>query len=137
MEYVPRWSGATQNDLLYGQIPDVDVIEGEGQVEIKKSGREIEVSADMEDSSMIAIRSFYYPGWAVQGEESGETIRILSPDPLGRLILSLPRGKSDFVLVLKRSEYEVLGLWLSCLAFVFLFSITMFRISTKLFFRWM
>lgn len=132
LEYVPRWSGATQNDLLYGQIPDVEVMEGEGQVEIKKSGREIEVSADMEESGMIAIRSFYYPGWAVQGEDSGEAVKILSPDSLGRMILSVPRGKSDFVLVLKRFEYEVLGIWSSCLVFVFLLLITMFRFPTRL-----
>lgn len=120
LEYVPRWVESSGDRSQSAQLPEAEIRDGEGQVTTKKFGREIAISADMKERGTVALRSFYYPGWVVKDGDEDNGIRLLGPDARGRILLTLPQGRSEFVLVLERSRPERYGLLLSGVSLVFL-----------------
>ncbi len=89
-ELMPLW---VKNHPKTNVGKKVEILKGEGQIEIVKSrSNDIRFNLDLIKESIVRINTIYYPGWTIRDENS----KILSPDyknDYGVMDIRLDKGK--------------------------------------------
>ena len=115
-EYTTIWNPATTADTSAGiaGMPQVAFDRGNGRVEAAVwRARHIELSVDLQQSTRLRIRQFYFPNWraTIEPAGAGEPGAIeLEPDTdNGLLTAVLPAGQYTVVLRLAPLQQEKIG----------------------------
>jgi len=121
-EYIPVWA-TVEPDNLIGTLrvtPKVEIAEtGDVQI-VHRWSREIHLQVQSEDSGVVTIKQFYFPGWRARDEESGEDLRLSATEETGLLSLSVPAGQHNILVSLQLLWQERVGLALSVATLVLL-----------------
>lgn len=128
-EYIPVWATAAP-DILIGTLriaPEIEIAEtGDVQI-VQRRSREIHLQVQSEDSGVVTIKQFYFPGWRARDTDSGEDLRLSATEKTGLLSLDVPAGQRNILLSLHLLWEERLGLALSVATLIVLIGMAAIR----------
>jgi hypothetical protein len=146
-EYLPMSAGVVQTcsdkaseriemmrDLLGGHSPrtaffpagSADAISGTAAV-LDWKPREVLLDIDAPVAGALTLRHFYYAGWSARVADTGEAIAIGPSHPDGLMQVSVPQGRHEIVVELRKQPSEKTGRMISlaslaCLAAILVFA---------------
>jgi hypothetical protein len=117
-EYTTAWNPATTADTSSGiaGMPEVAFDRGTGEVATTLwRARHIELQADLQQSTLVRVRQFYFPNWRaviapLSDTDNGSTAVTLQPDTdTGLLTIAMPAGRHTATLRLMPLPQEIIG----------------------------
>ena len=115
--------------------PLVKSLNSEIQIKIIKwkiAERRFEITAQRE--TLIALRTYYYPGWRGEYILNGDSTPIeLKTDPdNGRILVTVPAGNGIIHIYFDTTHGRKIGIILSCLTIVACFLILLFNMKRRI-----
>lgn len=116
-EYRTSWSIRSGEVLSFdalaeklGEVPHASVVSGEGTVRIvRQEFDHLSVIVEATTPVRLRFRRFYYPGWYLTGEPSGEPFETKASEVLGLLEARIPSGTHRLKLLRLPIKEERIG----------------------------
>jgi 6-pyruvoyl-tetrahydropterin synthase-like protein len=119
-EYNPRGMKHWKQRVIYPEDPPYSLIEGKGQVTIKRwssHDRELIISAD--GPVRVRIRTLYYPGWTASCD--GRRMASIADPETGQILVNIPAGLHQLQIMFKNTWWRNLAFGTSALAAIGMF----------------
>ena len=92
-EYMPRWVGAMSSERNSNRI---EIFQGRGTIEQRiVNTQRVDVDLTLEENSIIALNTIYYPGWGVTVD--GHPAPLDWRNDRGLMRVAVPKGSHHFV----------------------------------------
>jgi hypothetical protein len=119
--YAKNFPGSDFDTLVehLGQIPDTEIISGEGSVRIAKReiGR-LAIFVDALTPVRIRFRRFYYPGWVLEDSHGSEPFRLTPSKLFGLIETQVPAGTHHLTLSRTAIREEFFGAAISIVSLI-------------------
>jgi hypothetical protein len=122
--FMPVWVGVSAGEFrdAIGAVPRARIEPAEdGDAQVARwRPRDIVVDVETSTDTVLAVKQFYFPGWRATDESSDEELPVSPSEPLGLLLVEVPRGEHSIALRLEPLWQERAGYAVSALALAIL-----------------